>query len=127
MIDDRTLPRLACAIVAGAANNPLLEDRHGGALHARGILYAPDYVINAGGLINIAEELRPRGYQRERALARVQEIAQTLTEVFERAAREGAPTNLVADRIAEERIRLGRPARAARAVRDPLPARAVAG
>jgi leucine dehydrogenase len=127
VINDASLPRLACAIVAGAANNQLLEDRHGGALHARGILYAPDYVINAGGLINIAEELRPRGYQRERALAKVQEIAPTLTEVFERAAREGAPTNLVADRIAGERIRLGRQARAARALRDPVPARAVAG
>jgi leucine dehydrogenase len=127
VINDRTLPRLSCAIVAGAANNQLLEDRHGAALHARGILYAPDYVINAGGLINIAEELRPRGYQRERALARVQSIAQTLTEVFERAGREGAPTNQIADRIAAERLRLGRQSRAALAVPDALPVRAAAG
>ena len=75
VINDDSLPRLSCAIVAGAANNQLLEDRHGAALHARGILYAPDYVINAGGLINIAEELGPRGYERGRALAKVQIIA----------------------------------------------------
>jgi leucine dehydrogenase len=127
VVNDATLPRLSCAIVAGAANNQLLEDRHGAALHARGILYAPDYVINAGGLINIAEELRPRGYQRERVLARVQSIAQTLTEVFERAAREDAPTSQIADRIAEERIRLGRRSRAALGAQSALPARAVAG
>ena len=48
VLNDDTIPRLACQIVAGAANNQLLEDRHGAALHARGILYAPDYVINAG-------------------------------------------------------------------------------
>jgi leucine dehydrogenase len=127
VINDDTVPRLSCAIVAGAANNQLLEDRHGAALHARGILYAPDYVINAGGLINIAEELRPQGYQRERALAKVQTIAQTLAEVFERSQRAGAPTNQVADRIAEERLRTGRQARAARAARDILPARAAVG
>jgi len=127
VINDASLPRLCCAIVAGAANNQLLEDRHGAALHARGILYAPDYVINAGGLINIAEELRPRGYQRERALARVQSIAQTLTEVFERAAREDAPTSQIADRIAEERIRLGRQSRAALGAPAAQPARAAAG
>ncbi|HSA82527.1 MAG TPA: Glu/Leu/Phe/Val dehydrogenase dimerization domain-containing protein [Geminicoccaceae bacterium] len=124
VINDNTVPRLSCAIVAGAANNQLLEDHHGAALHARGILYAPDYVINAGGLINIAEELRPQGYQRERALAKVQAIAQTLTEVFERAERERAPTNQIADRIAEERLRTGRQARAAR---DTLTARAAVG
>jgi leucine dehydrogenase len=107
-INDATLPRLACRIVAGAANNQLLEDRHGAALHARGILYAPDYVINAGGLINIAQELQPGGYERARALARVETIGTTLAEVFERAARDGLPTHEVADRIARERIAAGR-------------------
>jgi len=124
VINDHSLPRLSCAIVAGAANNQLLEDRHGAALHARGILYAPDYVINAGGLINIAEELGPRGYERGRALAKVEIIAQTLTEVFERAAGEGAPTSVLADRIAQERIRSGRQAAGQRA---PQPARVLAG
>jgi leucine dehydrogenase len=108
VINDRTIPKLACAIVAGAANNQLLEDRHGTALHARGILYAPDYVINAGGLINIAQELQPGGYDRERALAQVETIGTTLAEVFERAAGEGVPTHEVADRIARERIGAGR-------------------
>jgi leucine dehydrogenase len=127
VINDQTLPRLTCKIVAGAANNQLLEPRHGAALHARGILYAPDYVINAGGLINIAEELRSGSYDRGRALAKVQTVAETLTEVFERAEREGAPTSEIADRLAEERVRNGRQARAIRSARDVLPARAVAG
>jgi leucine dehydrogenase len=127
VINDQSLPRLACAIVAGAANNQLLEDRHGAALHARGILYAPDYVINAGGLINIAEELGARGYERERALARVQIIADTLTEVFERADRDDTPTSVIADRIAQERIRRARQSRSASAARNVTRARALAG
>ncbi len=126
VINDETLPRLSCAIVAGAANNQLLEDRHGAALHARGILYAPDYVINAGGLINIAEELGPRGYDRGRALARVEVIAQTLAEVFERSAGAGTPTSAIADRIAEERIRSGRQAAARRAAQPARTARIAA-
>ncbi len=112
VINDETLPHLACAIVAGAANNQLREDRHGATLHERGILYAPDYVINAGGLINIAQELVPGGYERGRAMARVQTIAVTLEEVFQRAEREGRPTNEVADEIARERIAAGLKARA---------------
>jgi leucine dehydrogenase len=107
VIDDASLPRLACAIVAGAANNQLAEPRHGIELRRRGILYAPDYVINAGGLINIAHELRPGGYDRQRALARLESIPQALLEVFERAAGEGAPTHEVAERMARERIRSG--------------------
>ena len=126
VLNDDTIPRLACRIVAGAANNQLLEDRHGAALHARGILYAPDYVINAGGLINIAQELRPGGYDRGRALAQVEAIGTTLAEVFERAARAGLPTHEVADRVARERIaaarrRRSRPALAARCPGAPPP------
>jgi leucine dehydrogenase len=108
VLNDDTIARLACKIVAGAANNQQLEDRHGAALHARGILYAPDYVINAGGLINIAMELQPGGYDRARALAQVAAIGTTLAEVFERAASTGLPTHEVADRIARERIAAGR-------------------
>jgi leucine dehydrogenase len=125
VINDATLPRLACRIVAGAANNQLLEDRHGAALHARGILYAPDYVINAGGLINIAQELQPGGYDRERALAQVETIGTTLAEVFERAARQGLPTHEVADRIARERIAAGR-RRHSRPALTTVPGRAAA-
>jgi leucine dehydrogenase len=104
VINDRTLPQLSCDIVAGAANNQLREPRHGTALHAQGILYAPDYVTNAGGLINIAQELRPGGYDRTRALAHVATIGTTLAEIFERSEREGRPTHEIADQVAEERI-----------------------
>jgi len=108
VIDDATLTRLSCDIVAGAANNQLREPRHGAALHARGILYAPDYVINAGGLINIAQELRPGGYDRDRALAHVATIEATLTEIFERSEQEGLATHQIADEVALERIAASR-------------------
>jgi leucine dehydrogenase len=125
VLNDATIPQLACQIVAGAANNQLLEDRHGAALHARGILYAPDYVINAGGLINIALELQPGGYDRARALAQVAAIGTTLAEVFERAAGAGLPTHEVADRIARERIAAGRQ-RQTRPALQAVPRRAAA-
>jgi leucine dehydrogenase len=125
VLNDDTVPRLACRIVAGAANNQLLEDRHGAALHARGILYAPDYVINAGGLINIAQELQPGGYDRGRALAQVEAIGTTLAEVFERAARAGLPTHEVADRVARERI-VAAHRRRSRPALQPVPRRAAA-
>jgi len=108
VIDDANMTRLSCDIVAGAANNQLREQRHGDALHARGILYAPDYVINAGGLINIAQELRAGGYDRDRALAHVATIETTLSEIFERSEREGLPTHQIADEVALERIMASR-------------------
>jgi leucine dehydrogenase len=126
VLNDDTIARLACPIVAGAANNQLLEDRHGAAVHARGILYAPDYVINAGGLINIALELEPGGYDRARALARVEGIGATLTEVFERSASTGLPSNEVADRMAHERIAAG-PQRRSRPGLQAITKRAAAG
>ena len=102
VINDGTLPRLKAEVVAGAANNQLAEDRHGADLAERGILYAPDYVINAGGVINIYHELE--GYDRDRAFAHVGRIGGTLETIFARAAAEKLPTNVMADRIAEERI-----------------------
>jgi leucine dehydrogenase len=105
VINDDTLPRLAVSIVAGAANNQLAEDRHGAELARRGILYAPDYVINAGGVINISHEQMPGGYDRERAFQHVARIHDTLMLVMERAERDGVPTNTAADRIARERFR----------------------
>jgi leucine dehydrogenase len=122
VINDLTLPKLACAIVAGAANNQLLEARHGAALSARGILYAPDYVINAGGVVNIAQELCPGGYDRHRALAQVSAIGATLGEIFARSECEGLPTDQIADRMAEERLRAARQGRAlaAHARREPI-------
>ena len=102
MLNDETIPRLDVSVVAGAANNQLAEDRHGAMVRARGILYAPDYAINAGGLINIAHE--GAGYDRERALADAGGIYDTLSELFVRADAEDLPTNETADRIAEERV-----------------------
>ncbi len=110
VINDQSLARLSCDIVAGSANNQLHEPRHGTALHAQGILYAPDYVVNAGGLINIAQELRPGGYNRARALAHVATIETTLAEIFGRSDREGRPTHEIADQVALERIAAARPA-----------------
>ncbi len=102
-INQRTLPELRCKIVAGAANNQLEdEDRDGEAIHARGILYAPDYVINAGGLINVYDELF--GYNRERALRRARGIYQNVARVFDIAERDRVSTKVAADRLAEERI-----------------------
>ena len=106
VINDKTLPQLRAAIVAGAANNQLSEDRHGKELMARGILYAPDYVINAGGIIDISYE-RGGGYDRDAAVAHMEGIHDTLMEIFERSAAEGLPTNLIADYVAEERFRKG--------------------
>ncbi len=102
VINDDTLPRLKCRVLAGAANNQLKEDRHGDALTARGILYAPDFIINAGGVINVADELE--GYNRERAYRKVAAVYDNLMKVFEIAKRENIPTYKAADRMAEERI-----------------------
>ncbi len=99
-INDQTLPQLTCEIVAGAANNQLLEARHGVALMEREILYAPDYAINAGGLINVAQEFV--GYDPDAARAKTSEIYDTMWEIYERAQRESVPTHMVADRIVEE-------------------------
>lgn len=102
IINDDTIPRLKCKVVAGSANNQLREDRHGDTLDELGIVYAPDYVINAGGLINVADELQ--GYNRERAMKKVEGIYDTIAKIFEIAKRDGIPSYKAADRLAEERI-----------------------
>src|SRR3989344_858398 len=102
VLNDATVPELQCRIVAGAANNQLAAPAHGNELFARGILYAPDYAINAGGLINIADERELDGYKRERALLKVTRIYNTLKNIFERSTREQVPTHSVADQIVEE-------------------------
>jgi len=103
VVNEDTVPRLRCAIVAGCANNQLESNEFGTALEARGILYAPDYAINAGGLINSAVELQ--GYDEARALQRVGRIRDVMRRVFEIADRERIPTWAAADRMAEQRIR----------------------
>ncbi len=102
VLNDNTIPRLKAAIVAGAANNQLGLARHGAALAERGILYAPDYVINAGGIINISFE--GASYDRDGAMKQTEGIYDTLMEVFGRAEADAAPTNEVADRMARERF-----------------------
>ena len=94
---------IIASVVAGAANNQLAEDRHGLALSKRGILYAPDYVINAGGLIDVAAE--GPDYSMEKVLRDCERIYPTLMDIFQRAASEREPTNVIADRIAEQRFK----------------------
>lgn len=103
VLNDKTIPELACDAVAGAANNQLLAPAHGKLLDDRSILYAPDFIINAGGLINVADELR--GYDPERAKAQVEGIFHTLRQVFQISKLEKITTAQAADRLAEERIR----------------------
>ncbi len=103
-INQASIPKLRCRVVAGAANNQLdNEDQDGHALHEKGILYAPDFVINAGGLINVYNELGG-SYNRERALRMTRSIYLNLMRVFEISKDEGVPTYEAADQVAEERI-----------------------
>ena len=108
VLSAETIPALKARIVAGSANNQLARHEDARLLKDRGVLYAPDYVINAGGLINVAAELAPGGYDRAAALAKVEEIPATLLDIFARAEAEDLPTNDVAQRIAEERIAAAR-------------------
>jgi leucine dehydrogenase len=101
-VNDQTLPQFKFQVIAGAANNQLAEPRHGDELEQRGILYAPDYVINAGGLINVYGELN--GWSSERSKRKAGEIYETLIDLFELAKKEGLPTYEAADRLAERRI-----------------------
>jgi leucine dehydrogenase len=107
-LTEERVPRLKAKVVAGAANNQLATPEVGRALKARGIFYAPDYVINAGGLINVAEEFA--GYDRERATQRCLGIYDTINDLIERARHEDAPPEVIADRMAHEIVAAGRPA-----------------
>ncbi|WP_077299541.1 Glu/Leu/Phe/Val family dehydrogenase [Virgibacillus pantothenticus] len=102
-INDETIPRIKAKVIAGSANNQLKESRHGDMIHKQGIIYAPDYVINSGGVINVADELQ--GYNYDRAMKKVETIYDSLQKVFAIAKRDHIPTYLAADRMAEERIK----------------------
>ena len=107
VVNDDTIDRFKFDIIAGAANNVLAKgDRHGTALHEKDILYAPDYVINAGGLINVYGEIEE--WSAERSKRKAGEIYGTLLRIFERAQADGVPTSIAADRVAEARIQEAR-------------------
>jgi len=103
ILNEHSIGNLRARIVAGAANNQLDKDSDGAALQAAGVLYAPDYVINAGGIISATREYLG-GSSEAQVNAEIHGISDRLTEIFERARRENRPTNLVADRLAHERI-----------------------
>lgn len=102
IINDNTISRFNCKVIAGAANNQLQEERHGDLLEARGLMYVPDYVLNAGGVINVADELI--GYNRERAMKKVESIYDAVLKVFTIAERDNIASHRAANRMAEERI-----------------------
>lgn len=105
-INSLTLPRIRAKVIAGAANNQLATDDVGTELLRREILYAPDYAINAGGLMNIYHEsMVDGGYNRDRAFSHIAQIGKTMDLIFTRAKAENLPTSVVADRIAEERVK----------------------
>lgn len=106
VLNDETIPELKVRIMAGAANNQLLEERHGAQLRERNILYAPDYVANAGGILNGCIELL--GWAPQDALRKVDEIYDTTLRIFESAQQRGLTTNRAADELAEERLRIAK-------------------
>ncbi|WP_462158581.1 Leu/Phe/Val dehydrogenase [Pseudoalteromonas sp. GB56] len=106
-VNDNTIPRIKAGIIAGCANNQLAESRHGEILREKGVLYAPDYVINAGGIINVYYETKPEGYSAEEATKHVEGIYDTLIEIFQRSDAEQVGTHVVANELAEEIIANG--------------------
>ncbi|RAL21341.1 leucine dehydrogenase [Thermoflavimicrobium daqui] len=104
VINDNTILELRCQAIVGSANNQLAHKRHGDQLFELGILYAPDYLVNAGGLIQVAVEVEG-GKQKERVIAKTQAIYEMLLQIYERSKRDRIPTYLAADYIVQERIR----------------------
>lgn len=102
VVSDDTIDTLKCRIIAGGANNVLVESRHGDALAAKGIVYAPDYAINAGGLINVAQEVK--GYDANMATQRTLMIHDTIWRILKESRDTGVPPHRVADRMAERML-----------------------
>ncbi|NSL52554.1 Glu/Leu/Phe/Val family dehydrogenase [Calidifontibacillus erzurumensis] len=103
VINDQTIPQLKCSAIVGAANNVLKEERHGDILHEKGILYAPDYVANAGGLIQVADELHE--YNHERAFANARRIYDILGQIYSISKKENIPTYKAANLLVENKIK----------------------
>jgi leucine dehydrogenase len=104
ILNDETIPRLAARIVCGSANNQLREERHGDLLEERGILYAPDYIANAGGTIYDTDRFNPGGFNRERAMTNVARIYETMEALLRIRAEQRIPTHRAADLLAEQRL-----------------------
>lgn len=104
-LDDEVVELLSARIVCGAANNQLAHDGIEKRLDERGIVYAPDYCVNSGGVIQVADELDPSGFDFDRAKARATKIYDTTLEVLRHAAEQGVPPSIAADRVAEQRMR----------------------
>ncbi len=101
IINDDTIGKLKCNVIAGAANNCLLHERHGRELFERDILYAPDYVINSGGIVNVSVEFDPGGYDEKVALGKIERIPQALKEIWAISRDEKIPSSDAADRLAQ--------------------------
>lgn len=108
ILNDDTIPRLKAKAIGGCANNQLKEVRHAEELLKRGILYAPDYVINAGGIINVSCEFQDGGYDESAAIPKIDNIYQALKEIFKIARDQGITTRSASDHIAEKRLAEGR-------------------
>jgi valine dehydrogenase (NAD+) len=117
-VNDRTVAEFRCSVVCGAANNQLERPEQANALANRGILYAPDYVANAGGITNISEEFRPGGYDPNRARRSVERIEHTMARVLEAARERGITPAQAADDLAEERLQSGARIRAGEAAKQ---------
>jgi leucine dehydrogenase len=109
VLNDDTLDRLKVDIVAGSANNQLAEARHGQVLHERGVLYAPDYVINAGGICGVYGELV--GWTAQQSEEKAGDIHDRLLQIFESAREENIPTSQAADDVARRLLAEARRAR----------------
>ncbi len=105
-------------LLCGSANNQLAEDRHGNLLAQRGILYAPDYIVNAGGAIFGVDSLNPGGFNRQRAMDSVSRLYEAMERVLALAKEQKVPTYCAADLLAEQRIAMARQVKGLRAKGD---------
>jgi leucine dehydrogenase len=108
VLNDDTIPRLRAKVVAGAANNVLLREEHGDRLKEAGVLYAPDYVINAGGIINVSIEVEAGGYDEERSRRKVEHIPTALEKVFRISREKNVSTNRASNLLAEQILQRAR-------------------
>lgn len=104
VLNDQTIPELRCKIVCGSANNQLGEERHGDLLQQRGILYAPDYIVNTGGLLSGLDSLNPGGFNRQRAMEQVSRLYDAMENIITISKEQNIPTYRAADVLAEQRI-----------------------